>query len=80
MSSTIREIHQTGPYCYTYSPFHPPVATVQPGEKVAIHTVDAFGDFFAGAATIDRLTISVFQEYGSWRRTSITIVNIRIYV
>jgi acetamidase/formamidase len=38
----IREIHQNGPYRYTYSPFHPPIATVQPGETVVIHTVDAF--------------------------------------
>ena len=38
----IREIHQTGPYRYTYSPFHPPIATVEPGETVVIHTVDAF--------------------------------------
>lgn len=39
---TIREIHQSGPYRYTYSPFHPPIAMVEPGETVAIHTVDAF--------------------------------------
>ena len=39
---TVREIQQTGPYCYTYSPFHPPIAKVVPGETVCIHTVDAF--------------------------------------
>ena len=39
---SMREIHQTGPYCYTYSPFHPPIATVEPGEKVSIYTLDAF--------------------------------------
>ena len=39
---SIREIHQTGPYRYTYSPFHPPIAAVEPGETVVIHTVDAF--------------------------------------
>lgn len=38
----IREVHQSGPYLYTYSPHHPPIATVQPGETIAIHTVDAF--------------------------------------
>ena len=38
----IREIRQSGPYFYTYSPHHPPIATVQPGETIAIHTVDAF--------------------------------------
>ena len=39
---TIREIRQTGPYCYTYSPFHPPIATVKPGDTVQVYTVDAF--------------------------------------
>ena len=39
---SIREIHQTGPYCYTYSPSHPPIATVEPGETVCIYTLDAF--------------------------------------
>ena len=38
----IREIHQTGPYRYTYSPFHPVLTTVEPGETVCIQTVDAF--------------------------------------
>ena len=38
----IRTIRQDGPYCYTYSPFHEPVASVRPGETVCIHTVDAF--------------------------------------
>lgn len=42
MHSAIREIRQQGPYCYTYSPFHPPVARVKPGDTVCIHTVDAF--------------------------------------
>ena len=35
-------MHQEGPYCYTYSPFHPPLAQVKPGETVCIHTVGAF--------------------------------------
>ncbi len=39
---SMREIHQTGPYCYTYSPAHPPIATVEPGETVTIYTLDAF--------------------------------------
>ena len=42
MDHGIREIQQEGPYCYTYSPFHPPIAMVKPGETVCIHTVDAF--------------------------------------
>ena len=37
------EIRQDGrPYCYTYSPFHQPIAQVEPGETVVIPTVDAF--------------------------------------
>ena len=39
---SIREIHQIGPYCYTYSPFHKPIAQVEPGERVCIYTPDAF--------------------------------------
>ena len=42
MGSGIREIRQEGPYCYTYSPFHEPIAQVKVGETVCIHTVDAF--------------------------------------
>ena len=38
----IRTIRQDGSYCYTYSPFHEPGASVRPGETVCIHTVDAF--------------------------------------
>ena len=37
-----RDIRQTGPYCYTYLPFYPPLATVKPASTVCIHTVDAF--------------------------------------
>ena len=39
---TTREIRQSGPYRYTYSPFHKPIASIKPGETVAIHTLDAF--------------------------------------
>src|SRR5688572_25858000 len=39
---TPRDIRQTGSYCYTYSPFHKPLTTAAPGERVRIHTVDAF--------------------------------------
>lgn len=38
----VRQIHQPGAYAYTYSPFHEPIAEVQPGDRVVIHTVDAF--------------------------------------
>lgn len=39
----MREIRQEGAYSYVYSPHAKPVATVQPGETVAIFTEDAFG-------------------------------------
>jgi amidase len=38
----IREIHQEGPHHYVFSPYPDPIATVDPGETVAIHTEDAF--------------------------------------
>lgn len=38
----VREIHQTGSYSYVFSPYLNPIARVQPGETVAIHTIDAF--------------------------------------
>ncbi|MBI2193425.1 MAG: acetamidase/formamidase family protein [Planctomycetes bacterium] len=41
---TSRHIRQTGDYCFTYSPFHRPIAEVRPGEKVVVHTIDAFGN------------------------------------
>lgn len=38
----MREIKQVGPYQYVFSPYAEPIATVPPGESVAIHTEDAF--------------------------------------
>jgi acetamidase/formamidase len=38
----MREIRQQGPYHYVFSRYVDPVATVQPGETVAIYTDDAF--------------------------------------
>ena len=38
----MREIRQEGSYHYVFSPYPDPVATVAPGETVAIHTEDAF--------------------------------------
>jgi len=38
----MREIHQTGPYQYVFSPYPKPIATVDSGETVAVHTQDAF--------------------------------------
>ncbi len=38
----MQEIRQTGTYNYAFSRYVEPVATVKPGETVAIYTVDAF--------------------------------------
>jgi amidase len=38
----MREIHQEGSYHYVFSPYLEPIATIQPGETVAVHTEDAF--------------------------------------
>ena len=38
----MREIYQTGKYAYVFSTYDEPVATVQPGETVILHTCDAF--------------------------------------
>jgi amidase len=38
----MREIRQKGPYHYVFSRYVDPIATVQPGETVAIYTDDAF--------------------------------------
>lgn len=41
----VREIRQPeGKYQYTFGPYAEPIARVAPGERVVIHTVDAFGD------------------------------------
>src|SRR5688572_26593677 len=37
-----RTIKQKGPFAYTYSPFHKPIARVHPGEVVTLLTADAF--------------------------------------
>jgi len=40
----VREIRQPGDYQYTFGPYAEPIARVARGERVVIHTVDAFGD------------------------------------
>ena len=41
----MREIRQPdNAFRYTFGPDHEPIATVEPGETVVVHTVDAFGD------------------------------------
>lgn len=44
MSESIREIQQAGEHSFTYGPFNTPIAEVEPGETVRIHTLDAFGN------------------------------------
>lgn len=44
MASRPREIRQPGEYQYTFGPYAEPIARVERGETVVIHTVDAFGD------------------------------------
>jgi len=38
----MREIRQSGAYSYVFSPYVEPIATVSPGETVAVYTEDAF--------------------------------------
>ncbi|MGB0091092.1 MAG: acetamidase/formamidase family protein [Solirubrobacteraceae bacterium] len=38
----MRELRQEGPYHYVFSPYAEPIASVVPGETVAVHTEDAF--------------------------------------
>jgi amidase len=40
----MREIKQPGDYQYVFGPYAEPIARVQPGETIAIYTIDAFGD------------------------------------
>jgi acetamidase/formamidase len=44
VTASLREIRQPGEYQYVFGPFAEPIARVKPGETVAIHTIDAFGD------------------------------------
>jgi amidase len=41
----MREFRQPNDdYSYVYSPYREPIATIEPGDTVAIYTIDAFGD------------------------------------
>jgi len=55
-----REIKQPGKYHYVYSRHLDPIATVKPGERVAIFTQDAFE---SGIKTIDDLPSKVLGKY-----------------
>jgi len=44
MASELREIRQPGAYEYVFGPYAAPIASVRPGEPVAVYTADAFGD------------------------------------
>jgi amidase len=56
----MREIRQPGPYSYVFSPYPEPIATVDPGETVAIFTEDAFGGAVQGE---DDLPSKVLGSY-----------------
>ena len=61
MTDTPREIRQPdGNYAYVFGPYAEPVARVQPGETVVVHTVDAFRDLLTGE---DQAPSSVLGPY-----------------
>src|SRR5680860_981986 len=59
--SAIREIRQrNGEYHYVFGPYAEPTEQVQPGERVAVYTVDAFGDLLTAE---DQSVSSVLGPY-----------------
>lgn len=50
--SGIREIRQEGEHSYVFTPYLEPLATVDPGETVAIYTDDAFESRITDAAAV----------------------------
>jgi amidase len=53
----MRELHQpNGEYSNLFSPYLDPVATIQQGETVTIHTVDAFANVLTGVDTLPSKT------------------------
>ena len=56
---TFVEIRQKGPYCYTYSDAHRPIAKVRTGQRVRIHCVDCFENKLVN----DRQTYAEVCEY-----------------
>src|SRR5687768_4005826 len=53
----LREIRQPGSYAYVLSPYTDPIASVRPGETVAIHTADCFGDRLVSVRQVPSATI-----------------------
>src|SRR4051794_23590721 len=56
----LREIRQPGAYQYVFGPYAEPVARVELGESVVIHTIDAFGDLLTSE---DQRPSSVLGPY-----------------
>ncbi|MGE3797593.1 MAG: acetamidase/formamidase family protein, partial [Thermomicrobiales bacterium] len=57
----MREIRQPeGTYQYVFGPFASPIERVSPGERVAMYTLDAFGDLLTGE---DQSVSSVLGPY-----------------
>ena len=53
----MRELHQpNGEFSNLFSPYLDPVATIQQGETVTIHTVDAFANVLTGEDTLPSKT------------------------
>ncbi|WP_274651119.1 acetamidase/formamidase family protein [Paenibacillus humicola] len=48
----IREIRQPGTHSFVFSPYPEPIASVRPGETVAVYTIDAFGDLITSETDI----------------------------
>jgi acetamidase/formamidase len=61
MTDNPREIRQPdSKYSYVFGPYAEPIARVQPGETVVVHTVDAFGDLLTSE---DQAPSSVLGPY-----------------
>ncbi len=60
MAEGLREIRQPGEYQYTFGPYAEPIAHVQQGETVVVHTIDAFGDLLTSE---DQAPSSILGPY-----------------
>jgi acetamidase/formamidase len=57
----MREFHQpNGDYSYVFGPYREPIATVQPGETIAVYTLDSSGDVITGADTPPSSTLGPY--------------------
>src|SRR5687767_10738031 len=57
----MREFRQPNDdYSYVYSPYREPIATIDPGETVAIYTIDAFGDVITTEQDLPSKTLGLY--------------------